>query len=265
MTRESPTNQRITFDLDRSGRYLFTGCHSGYVKVYSTRDFSLQSKIPIAPGFGPVNSVSVNPALPVFSVTTGSRVFRVSPLCDAPYTRVTPFLRPFFAKRHKQLRPAPEKEEKPVDLQEDPTVVNPALRENENTTDTSNAMEVDEAPPEEEGVRRIPPDSSSSSASSSSSLSSGSDTESDDAPEVRAFAPLLGAEDQLSNADRSLVGQAAPCMRSTLELWSGKVLYFPLPATKQPAGAAEAAADQQQPAEETCPETTAGEAAPMAG
>ena len=80
MTRKVPTNQRIGFDFDISGRYLYSGCHSGAIKVFDCSTSELVKTVQVANCA--VNGVSTHPSLPIISLTTGERRFQLSTLCD---------------------------------------------------------------------------------------------------------------------------------------------------------------------------------------
>ena len=75
MRRDVGTNQRITFDLDHSGRRLYSGCRSGNVKVFSVPFGELEAEVKMSDTC--VNCVAVHPTLPVVAATTGERKFAV--------------------------------------------------------------------------------------------------------------------------------------------------------------------------------------------
>ena len=82
MGRDVPTNQRISFDLDMSGQYLYSGCNSGVVRVFEVPSGRPVTTLPIARGSSAgdstsVSSVACHPSLPLFAATTGERKFKI--------------------------------------------------------------------------------------------------------------------------------------------------------------------------------------------
>ncbi|XP_062522543.1 telomerase Cajal body protein 1-like isoform X2 [Corticium candelabrum] len=84
VVRDVETNQRIYFDLDRSGRYLVSGHHSGLVTVWDTDeirqcDDSADNVAQCVKEFSShkdtVNGVSFHPWLPMLATSCGQRQF----------------------------------------------------------------------------------------------------------------------------------------------------------------------------------------------
>ncbi|XP_060070641.1 telomerase Cajal body protein 1-like [Ylistrum balloti] len=83
--RQVLTNQRIYFDLDRSGQYLFSGSHDGTVNIWDTTIAPEE----LFPGQDPVlkvintfqahkdtvNGISLHPYLPILASSSGQRHF----------------------------------------------------------------------------------------------------------------------------------------------------------------------------------------------
>eukprot|EP01064_Diplonema_japonicum_P013788 TRINITY_DN21335_c0_g1_i1.p1 TRINITY_DN21335_c0_g1~~TRINITY_DN21335_c0_g1_i1.p1 ORF type:complete len:611 (+),score=164.29 TRINITY_DN21335_c0_g1_i1:94-1926(+) len=81
MHREVPTNQRITFDIDPSGTALYSGCRSGSLKVFNLQDPQAACvSIPVCDHS--LNGVHHHPTLPILSLTTGERAFKVKKDCS---------------------------------------------------------------------------------------------------------------------------------------------------------------------------------------
>jgi WD40 repeat protein len=82
--REVETNQRIYFDLDRSGHYLASGHHSGHVTIWDTENSSpstdcqdniAQCVKEFSAHKDTVNGVSFHPFLPILGTACGQRQF----------------------------------------------------------------------------------------------------------------------------------------------------------------------------------------------
>lgn len=81
--RKVETNQRIYFDLDSTGRYLFSGNHDGMVTVWDTQqppvklrpdtDFVLESFQEFRAHNDTVNGISLHPTQPVLATSSGQR------------------------------------------------------------------------------------------------------------------------------------------------------------------------------------------------
>lgn len=81
--RKVETNQRIYFDLDSTGQYLFSGNHDGMVTVWDTQqppvklrpdaDFVLESFQEFRAHSDTVNGISLHPTEPVLATSSGQR------------------------------------------------------------------------------------------------------------------------------------------------------------------------------------------------
>lgn len=87
LLRQSETNQRIYFDLDRSGRYIMSGNHDGTITVWDTTAAPVTVSSDTDPLLYPcliypahndtTNGISIHPSLPIVASTSGQRHFSV--------------------------------------------------------------------------------------------------------------------------------------------------------------------------------------------
>uniref|UniRef100_A0A1A8R2N7 Telomerase Cajal body protein 1 n=1 Tax=Nothobranchius rachovii TaxID=451742 RepID=A0A1A8R2N7_9TELE len=82
LKRNVATNQRIYFDLDRSGRYLLSGDTEGVVSVWDSRtappdgnEELLQPELRFQAHWDCTNGVSVHPFMPLVATSSGQRQF----------------------------------------------------------------------------------------------------------------------------------------------------------------------------------------------
>lgn len=80
-SRELSTNQRIYFDVDRSGSILVTGSENGDVRTYSFTDSS--NVIPTSISQDVVCGVALHPNEPLLASCTGSRKYNEDQICDS--------------------------------------------------------------------------------------------------------------------------------------------------------------------------------------
>lgn len=84
LQREVTTNQRITFDLDFTGRYLVSACQTGSLLVFDLHAPSAECIARHPTGCASLNSAAIHPWLPYVATASGQRSFTL----PAEYTDV---------------------------------------------------------------------------------------------------------------------------------------------------------------------------------
>lgn len=77
LQRECPTNQRLRFDIDASGRYLITPTYSQGLKVFDLWNNGADAPLHLVCPSTMVNGVSLHPTAAVVAVSTGGRTFEM--------------------------------------------------------------------------------------------------------------------------------------------------------------------------------------------
>jgi len=75
LPRVVSTNQKIGFDIDLSGNYLFTGSGDGQILIYDLQQGGLPVVSPFITHTDCVNGIAFHPCLPLLATSTGERKF----------------------------------------------------------------------------------------------------------------------------------------------------------------------------------------------
>ncbi|VDD85714.1 unnamed protein product [Enterobius vermicularis] len=85
LERPCTTNQRIYFEMDCSGRYLFSGSSSGHLYIFDVAEIrpELSEPVCVLPVHrSSLSGVSIHPNVPLVATCSGQRVFPLPDLCS---------------------------------------------------------------------------------------------------------------------------------------------------------------------------------------